>query len=100
MEHTVLELLAAALAERKAKLDMSRVDTVFKVGDQMLLRIKELLDAADIGKLRPRWDAPLYCLSCARGGTAPSLWGCPSSNAYSTTPSPPPPCRPRGCRLP
>ena len=50
METTVRELLAVAQAALKAKLDASRVDTVFKV----LLRTKELLDAADIGKLRPR----------------------------------------------
>ncbi len=31
---------------------------MFKVGDQVLLRTKELLDAADIGKLRPRWEGP------------------------------------------
>ena len=59
METTVRELLAAAQATRKAKLDTGRVDTVFKVGDRVLLRTKELLDAADIGKLRPRW--PLHC---------------------------------------
>ena len=28
-----------------------RVDTVFKVGDRVLLRTKELLDGTDIGKL-------------------------------------------------
>ena len=54
LELQVRELLAAAQQERKAKLDAGRVDTVFKVGDQVLLRTKELLDAADIGKLRPR----------------------------------------------
>ena len=48
------ELLAAAQEERKAKLDAGSVDTVFKVGERVLLRAKELLDAADIGKLRPR----------------------------------------------
>ena len=36
----------------KAKLDAGRVDTVFHVGDRVLLRTRELLDAADIGKLR------------------------------------------------
>ena len=46
--------MAAAQHERKAKLDAGRVDTVFKVGDQVLLRTKELLDAADIVKLRPQ----------------------------------------------
>ena len=55
-ELSVRELLAAAQRERKAKLDAGRVDTVFKVGDRVLLRTKELLDAADIGKLR----RPLY----------------------------------------
>ena len=38
LELTVRELLAAAQRERKAKLDAGRVDTVFKVGDQVLLQ--------------------------------------------------------------
>jgi hypothetical protein len=42
MEKTVRELLAATQAERKAKLDAGRVDTVFKIGDRVLLRTKEL----------------------------------------------------------
>jgi hypothetical protein len=71
MEATVRELLAAAQAERKARLDRGRVDTVFKVGDRVLLRTKELLDAADIGKLRPRWDGPF------------TVTACPSPNAYT-----------------
>ena len=54
VELTVRELLAAAQQERKAKLDAGRVDTVFKVGDRVLQRTKEFLDAAEIGKLRPR----------------------------------------------
>ena len=58
IETTVRELLAAAQAERKARLDEGRVDTVFKVGDRLLLRTKELLDAADIGTLRP--ERPLH----------------------------------------
>jgi hypothetical protein len=49
IEAAVRELLAAAQAERKAKLDAGWVDTVFVVGDRVLLRTKELLDAADIG---------------------------------------------------
>ena len=71
MEATVRELLAAAQAERKAKLDAGRVDTVFHVGDQVLLRTRELLDVADIGKLRPRWDGPFTVIAC------------PSPNAYT-----------------
>ncbi len=35
------ELLAAAQAELKARLDADRVDTVFKVGDRVLLRTKD-----------------------------------------------------------
>ncbi len=53
------ELLAAAQAERKTKLDAGRVETVFMVGDRVLLRTKQLPDTADIGTLRPRWDGPI-----------------------------------------
>ena len=65
------ELRAAAQAEREAKLDAGRVDTVFNVGDWVLLRTKELLDAADIGKLRQGWDGPF------------TVTACPSPNAYT-----------------
>ena len=44
---------------------------MFRVGNRVLLRTKELLDAADIGKLRPRWDGPF------------TVTGCPSPNAYT-----------------
>ncbi|MEI7929579.1 MAG: hypothetical protein WCH40_13600, partial [Verrucomicrobiales bacterium] len=71
IEATVRELLAASQAERKAKLDAGRVDTVFKVDDRVLLRTKELLDAADIDKLRPRWDGPF------------TVTACPSPSAYT-----------------
>ncbi len=37
----------------------------------MLLPTKELLDAADIGKLLPRWDEPFTVMAC------------PSPNAYT-----------------
>jgi hypothetical protein len=56
IETTVRELLAAAQAERKAELNAGRVDTVFKVGEWVLLQTKGLLEHADIGELRPRWD--------------------------------------------
>ena len=64
------ELLAAAQAERKAKLDAGRVDSVFKV-DRVLLRTNELLDSADMGKLRPRWesDGPFSMTACPNAYT-------------------------------
>ena len=71
VEATVRELLAAARAEQKAKLDAGRVDTVFTVGDRVLLRTKELLDATDIGMLRPRLDGPFTMIAC------------PNTNAYT-----------------
>jgi hypothetical protein len=71
METTVRELLAAAQAERKARFDAGRADTVF----QALLRTKELLDAAIMGKLRPRWDGPF---------TGFIVTACPSPYAYTT----------------
>jgi hypothetical protein len=62
----VRERLAAAQQERQEKLDAGRVDTVFKVGNRVLLRTKDLLDAADIGKLRPRWEGPFAVTACSR----------------------------------
>ncbi len=50
----VRALLLAAQQARKEQLDRERVDTFYQVVDQLLLRTKELLDAAEIGKLRPR----------------------------------------------
>ena len=38
----------------------ARVDTTFHVGDQVMLRTKELLDADGAGKLRPRWEGPSH----------------------------------------
>ncbi len=57
------QLLAAAKLERKAKLDPGQVDTVFKVGNLVLLRTQELLDATSA--------------SCGCCGA------CPSPNAYT-----------------
>ena len=76
METTVLELLAGAQADQ----DAGRVDTVFQLGDRVLLRTKELLDAANIGKLRQRWDGPFTVLACpspnARTLALPRLTRC------------------------
>ena len=71
MESTVRELPRAAQLDRKAKLDAGLVDTVFQVGDQVMLRTKELLDVADIGKLRPPWEGPF------------EVTAKPSPNAYT-----------------
>ena len=65
LEEEVRALLHAAQQERKAALDKGRVDTVFHVGDEVLLRTKELLDAAEIGKLRPRWEGPFRVTAVA-----------------------------------
>ena len=35
-----------------------------KVGDGVLLRTNELLDAADISMLRLRWDGPFKATTC------------------------------------
>ena len=71
VEATVRELLVAAQAKQKAKLDAGRIDTVSTVGDRVLLRTKELLDAADIDKLQPRWDGPFTVIAS------------PNPNAYT-----------------
>ena len=43
-------MLHAAQTERKAKLDPGRVDVKFAPGDLVMVRSKELLDAAEICK--------------------------------------------------
>ena len=74
MTATARELLAAAQAdsEVKAKLVAGRVDTEFQVGDCVLLRTQE-------------FSTPLTSVSCAHGGTVPSL--CSSARAPTPTPS-------------
>ena len=69
LEQEVRALLHAAQQERKLALDQGRVDTVFQVGDEVLLRTKELLDAAEIGKLRPRWEGPFRVKAIAGPNT-------------------------------
>ena len=69
LEQEVRALLHAAQLERKAAIDKGRVDTVFQVGDEVMLRTAELLDAADIGKLRPRWEGPFRVTALAGPNT-------------------------------
>ena len=58
LDQEVRALLHGVQQEREAALDRGREDTTFQVGDQVLLRTKELSDAAEVGKLRPRWEGP------------------------------------------
>ena len=51
-------MLHAAQTEWKAKLDPGRVDVKFAQGDLMMVCSKELLDTAEIGKLRDQWEGP------------------------------------------
>jgi transposase InsO family protein len=69
LEQEVQALLHAAQQERKRALDRGRVATTFQVGDQVLLRTAELLDAAEIGKLRPRWEGPFRVSALAGPNT-------------------------------
>ncbi len=39
------------------------------MGDHVLLRTKELLDDAEIGKFRPRWEGPLHVRAIAGPNT-------------------------------
>ena len=45
------------------------MDTVFQAGEEVILRTAELLDAADIGKLRPRWEGPFQVTALAGPNT-------------------------------
>jgi hypothetical protein len=76
IEVTVRELLAQA--ERMAKLDAGRVDTVFGVGDRVLFTVAPANPRAarccrlgDIGKLRPWREGPF------------TVTACPSPSAYT-----------------
>ena len=60
VEATIRELLAAAQAEQKAKLDAGLFVTVFTVGDRMLLRTRSC-------------STPPTLVSYGSVGTAPSL---------------------------
>ncbi len=57
------------LRSKSARRLCCRVDTTFQVGDQVILQTKELLDAADVGKLRPRWEGPLSVAALAGPNT-------------------------------
>ena len=58
LEEEVRRFLHAAQTERKAKLDPGRVDVKFAPGDLVMVLSKELLDAAEICKLRDQWEGP------------------------------------------
>jgi hypothetical protein len=62
MEWIARELLAAAQQEGKAKLDAGRIDTVFKVGDRVIMRLLTNFEGA--ARPRPRTSA-----SSGRSGT-------------------------------
>ena len=101
IEASVRVLLAAAQADRKEKLCL--VDTVFQVGDRVLLRTKELLDAADIGKLRLGGTVPSRCSPARAPTPAPSRChvACAAARPSAPTASNPSlsvsgPRRPRG----
>ncbi len=85
LEKEVRALLHTAQQARKEALDRGRVDTVFQVGDQVLLRTRELLDAAEIGKLRPRWEGPFRVNALAGPSTytlaLPGRFKCTSESA-------------------
>ncbi len=67
---TVRELLEVALQECKAKPNAGRVDTVLNLKVPVGLRTKELLDAAEIGKLRLRWNGP-FTVTASQRARAP-----------------------------
>ena len=60
----------------------------------MLRRTEELLDAADVGELRPRRDGPFTQLPSSKGGGRLPLPGAPQTLARPR-PNAPPPDRPR-----
>ena len=64
-------LLAEAQARRKRRLDPHRIETVFQVGDQALLRSADLRDPADVGKLRDRFTGPFPIVAV---GPAPNTY--------------------------
>ena len=75
LEQEVRALLHAAQRERKEELDRGRMDTVFQVGDQVLLRTKELLDAAEVGKLQVQpygQPGPAQALPFSAGSSPPA----------------------------
>ena len=68
-----------------------------KAGDRVLLWAKELLDAAEIGKLRPRRDSPLTVLAHPSPNASRRM-RCsrpPSPPPVAAPPPPPPPPPPQ-----
>ena len=69
LEQEVQVLLHAAQQESKASLDQGRGDTVFQVGDTVMLQTAESLDAAEISNPRPRWERPFSASALAGPNT-------------------------------
>jgi hypothetical protein len=90
-ELTVHELLVAAQQERKANLDAGRADTVFKVGDQVLLRTKEQLDAVDVSKLQRLHARAPPADAVQPNGQRPQAQALPLSHTQVHTPPAPGP---------
>ena len=84
-------MLHAAQAERKAKLDLGRVDVKFAQGNLVLVLSKELLDAADISKLRDLWEGPFKVIKEAAPNAyllkvAKLFWFNPTVNLFRLRP--------------
>ena len=77
LERKVQALLLAPLQEPKTSLDRGRVDTVFQVDDKVLHWTAELIDAAEIGKIRPRLEGS-HAFSCGSVGRSQYLHPGPS----------------------
>ena len=72
-------------AWHKAKPDTGKVNTVFKVGGRVLLRTKNLLGAADIGKLLPRRDGPFTATAAPTPTRSRSHCGCSAARQSTLT---------------
>ena len=91
LEEKVQWLLHVAQTERKAKLDLGRVDAKFAQGDLVLVQSKELLYATNIGKLRDQWEGPFKVIKEAAPNAyllkvVKLFWFDPTVNLFSLRP--------------